>query len=139
MMFTSPYNGKSIFGTVGSSVTFTWSFSGGVSHISWGLKNPLGQTIQTKLVVLDVTGSVSIQAPSSYSQRVSGVLVGDASSGQAIFNISGIKKEDQGFYTCELYKLENLLPVIKRDYVQLIVEGELSYTVPENSMVQLIL
>ncbi|XP_068687089.1 uncharacterized protein [Montipora foliosa] len=123
MMFTSPYNGKSVLGTVGSSVTFTWSFSGGVSHISWGLKNPLGQTIQTKLVVLDVTGSVSIQAPASYSQRVSGVLVGNLSSAQAIFNISAIKKEDQGFYTCELYKFENLLAVIKRDHVHLIVEG----------------
>ncbi|XP_068733663.1 tyrosine-protein phosphatase Lar-like isoform X2 [Montipora capricornis] len=128
MMFTSPYSGKSILGTVGSSVTFTWSFSGGVSHISWELKNPLGQTIQTKLVVLDVTGSVSIQAAASYSQRVSGVLVGNASSAQAIFNISAIKKEDEGFYTCELYKLENLLAVIKRDHVQLIVEDQPSIT-----------
>ncbi|XP_068733585.1 uncharacterized protein [Montipora capricornis] len=133
MMFTSPYNGKRILGTVGSSVTLTWSFSGGVSQISWGLQNPLGPTIQTNLVVLDVTGSVLIQAPASYSQRVSGVLVGDASSGQAIFNISGIKKEDQGFYTCELYKLENFLAIVKRDHVQLSVEDKPNITYPREA------
>ena len=128
MMFTSSYNGERILRTVGSSVTFTWSFSGGVSQITWGLKDPVVEAIKTKLVILYVTGTVLIEAPPSYSQRVSGMFVGDASSGEAIFNISGIKKEDEGCYTCELYKLENLLAMVKRDHVQLSVEGELNDT-----------
>ena len=123
MVFTSPYNGKSIFGTVGSSVSFKWSFSGGVTVVSWGLKNPNYHIIQTTLVVLSPDGSVSVQAPAFYRQRVSGVFVSNASSGQAIFTISRIKREDEGFYTCELYKRKGYASVTKDDHVELSVEG----------------
>ena len=123
-MFTSSYNGKSIFGTVGSSVSFKWSFSGGVQSITWGLKNPKDPSvIVIKLVVLDSTGSVSVQAPASYSQRVGGVFVGNASSGHAIFTISSIKREDDGFYTCRLKRIENFVAYTREDHVQLSVEG----------------
>ena len=105
MIFTSPYNGKPISGTIGSNVTFTWSFSGVVDTITWGLKNPSG----TILVVLDPYGGVLRKAPPSYSQRVSGVFVGHALSGQAIFTISGIGQADDRIYTCQLLKYKNYM------------------------------
>ncbi|XP_068734421.1 neural cell adhesion molecule 2-like [Montipora capricornis] len=122
VMFTSAYKEKSIFGTIGSNVTFTWGFSGGVSTVTWGLKNPEDPFILTELVRLAATGSVRITAPASYSQRVSGVLVGNT-PGQAIFTISGIEKGDDGFYTCQLYKREGYQTVTQFDHVQLRVEG----------------
>ncbi|XP_068686480.1 fibroblast growth factor receptor 1-like isoform X2 [Montipora foliosa] len=132
MVFTSSYNGKSIFGTVGSSVSFKWSFSGGVQSITWGLKNPKDPSvIVIKLVILDSTGSVSVQAPASYSQRVSGVFVGNASSGHAIFTISSIKREDDGFYTCRLKRIENFVAYTREDHVQLSVEDKPNITHPE--------
>ncbi|XP_068685790.1 protein kinase C-binding protein NELL2-like [Montipora foliosa] len=118
IVFTSQYKGQSILGTVGSSVTFSWSFSGGVSGIIWGKANPNNPLfIKTSLVYLSSTGSVSIPAPDSYSQRVSGLLVGNAFSGQAIFNISSIETKDSGIYTCVLYKGQKT----KRDHVNLSV------------------
>ncbi|XP_068733708.1 uncharacterized protein [Montipora capricornis] len=121
MIFTLPYKGQVISGTVGSSVNFTWTFSGGVEKITWGLKNQdYPGDIKPKLVVLYTSdSSVSVQAPPSYSQRVSGVFVGDASSGtgQAIFTIFDIKKEDQVFYSCQLTKIQNYV-----DNVQLTVD-----------------
>ncbi|XP_068684907.1 uncharacterized protein [Montipora foliosa] len=82
--------------------------------IIWG-KGKL--IIKTKLVLLSPNGSSSVQAPDSYKLRVSGILVGIAFSGQAIFNISGIKTQDVGSYTCELYKYHNK----KSDHVKLIL------------------
>ena len=87
---------------------FWWNFD---SYL--GTKNPKNQGIRTKLVVLSSNGGVLVQAPASYSQRMSGVLVGDASCGQATFTISGISKEDNGIYTCELYRIKSYFFCLK--------------------------
>lgn len=117
MIFTSPYNQESVNGTVGSSVTFTWSFCGIVTIINWSLRNG------NRLVVLYPTGKVSVLAPAPYRKRVSGIFVGDESSGQAKFTISNITKADARFYTCQLYKRENYIIDTKNDHVKLSVES----------------
>ena len=40
--FTSSYQGRTVTGLVGSSVNFTWIFSGHVLSILWGLKKDHG-------------------------------------------------------------------------------------------------
>ncbi|XP_068687099.1 fibrillin-2-like [Montipora foliosa] len=121
MMFRSPYKGKSINGTLGSSVTFSWSFSGRFSIITWGLADTSNPAVLgTMLVRLSTAGKVLVEG--SYSQRVSGKLVANAFSGRAIFNISGIKREDAGFYTCELYHRQGYEAKTKMDHVKLIVK-----------------
>lgn len=122
MIFISPYNGKAVLGTVRSSVTFTWSFCGRVSTITWGRKKPSGHGFEAKLVVLNPAGLASVQAQASYTGRVKGVFVGNASSGQAKFTISDITKADAGFYTCLLYRNDVYLPVSSKDHVQLSVK-----------------
>ena len=94
--FTSKYDGKSVAGLVGSSVNFTWSFSGDVDLVDWGLKKDGVNVIKNngKLVSLEKIGPVSVTVPSAYSGRVSGS--GDVSSGQVTFTPSLITKNDKG-------------------------------------------
>ena len=58
--FTSPYGGTSVYGAVGSSVTFTWSFSGAFKRARWGLKKTGQNDIDTLLVFLDRSSMVPI-------------------------------------------------------------------------------
>ena len=94
-----------MLGLAGSSVNFTWSFSGGshgVDAVSWGLKQD-GQNIfinNGMLVSLDQSGNpLSLPSiPAGYIGRVSGSRSGSILSGQAIFTLSSIKKSDERYY-----------------------------------------
>ena len=96
--FTSKYDGKTVTGLVGSSVNFTWSFSGDVDSVVWGLKKDGLDVIKNggELVSLDKNGQVSVPVPSAYMGRVIGG--GDASSGQVTFTLSSIRMGDKRFY-----------------------------------------
>jgi len=71
------------------------------------------------LVSLDSTGLLPVPVPPAYSGRVTGVL----SSGQAIFTLSALAKQDENLYGCEI-KSSNLIPINQIDFVRLVVEGE---------------
>ena len=123
MKFTSRYGGTSLYGSVGSSVTFTWRFSGGVGTIAWGVKDPVFTDVKTRLVFLSSNGAVlALATEDPYNGRVNGSYHGDASSGQAIFKLSNIRKTDKGFYVCKITSTD-FVPVIKVDFVELIIEG----------------
>ncbi len=110
-------------GLVGSSVNFTWSFSGDVDTVDWGLKKDgvNGFVNNGRLVSLDKSGSVSVTVPSAYSGRVSGS--GDVSSGQAIFTLSSIRKSDDRYFGCRISPTDSFMSQ-KFDLVYLAVKGE---------------
>jgi len=110
-------------GLAGSSVNFTWSFSGDVDSVIWGLKKDGVDVIKYdgKLVSLDKDGPVPLTVPSEYSGRVSGS--GDASSGQVTFTLSSIRMSDEGFYGCNIKPTLSFVSE-KFDSVYLAVKGE---------------
>ncbi|XP_078379932.1 uncharacterized protein LOC144662852 [Oculina patagonica] len=121
--FTSKYDGQTATGLVGSSVNFTWSFSGDVDNVDWGLKRDGMRDLENGgiLVTIKQNGVVSVPAPSAYSGRVSGS--GDVSSGQVIFTLSSIRKSDEKYYGCRIDKVTDFDPA-KFDSVYLAVRGE---------------
>jgi len=120
--FISRYHGKTVKGLVGSSVNFTWTFSNGVETVTWGLKrnNFYGIDDNGRLVSLGKIGPNKITVPQSYAGRVSGSRSGDSSSGQAIFTLSNIKKNDERGYGCRISPDGPFSPVF--DSVYLLVE-----------------
>ncbi|KAL9964755.1 hypothetical protein ACROYT_G028436 [Oculina patagonica] len=104
---SSKYEGKTVTGLVGSSVNFTWSFTGDVRSVSWGLKHPRFPELQNNgaLVVLHNVGPVPLTVPSAYNGRVSGR--GDVSSGQVTFTLSSIRHSDERFYGCFIRSNDN--------------------------------
>ena len=121
--FTSKYDGKTVTGLVGSSVNFTWSFSGDVNSVVWGLKKDGLDVIKNggELVSLNKNGQVSVPVPSAYSGRVIGG--GDASSGQVTFTLSLTRMSDKGFYGCKI-KPTDLFDQESFDSVHLAVKGK---------------
>ena len=121
--FTSKYCGKAVTGLVGSSVNFTWSFSGDVDSVVWGLKKDGLDVINSggELVSLEKNGQVSVAVPPAYSGRVSGS--GNVSSGQVTFTLSSIRMSDERFYGCKI-KPTDLFDQQAFDAVYLAVKGE---------------
>ena len=122
MQFTSRYQGKAISGLVGSSVNFTWGFSGDVGSINWGLPNAAGNILKTKLVTIDQLGFVSLTSSPTYTGRVNGSRSGKSSSSQVIFTLSNIDKDDEGVYGC---LINPTIPVVSSllDSVHLVITG----------------
>ena len=121
--FTTKYGGRTVTGLVGASFNFTWSFSGDVRQVDWGLKKDGVNTIENNgvLVSLGKNGSISVLIPSAYIGRVS--RSGDTSSSQITFMLSQIKSGDERFYGC-LMQPTAVFVLEKFDSVYLAVEGE---------------
>ena len=113
-------------GLVGSSVNFTWSFSGDVDRVTWGLKRDGSNYIAYNgvLVSLDKSGSISLSIPQAYNGRVSGNLSGDSSSGQVIFTLKSITKDDERYFGCQIEPADPLNGNSVFDPVLLVVNGE---------------
>ena len=127
LQFTSRHQGQTVTRLVGSSVNFTWSFSGDVLSVFWGLKRAGVNYIADngKLVSIDKLGnSDSKSAPASYTGRVSGWRSGDRFSGQAIFTLTSITRNDERFYGCQIMPVDPV-DVPKFDFVKLVVVGRL--------------
>ena len=110
-----------MFGIVGSSVNFTWSFSNGVETLTWGLKDSVSATVDVnkKLISIGLQGQLPMTPPQAYVGRVGGS--GNASSGFVIFILTKIKKSDEAFYGCELFPVGPYSTAF--DYVHLVVQG----------------
>ena len=122
--FTSKYQGTSVSALVGSSVNFSWSFTGNINTVNWGLKRAGANDLSDAgfLVSLGVVGQVSVQVPPEYVGRVSGSRSGNASSGQAIFTLTSINKNDERFFGCLLSRASPL-DTNAFESVYLVVEG----------------
>lgn len=112
LQFTSRYRGNTVSVLPGSSVNFTWSFSSGsdngVFFVMWGVKRDgVNFFISNGLLVTLLPFRSPVSLPNAdnkeYSGRVGGSLTGNASSGQAIFTLSSIRKSDERFYSCILF------------------------------------
>ena len=107
---------------------FTWTFSGAVDTIIWGLANNAVNDIDQssgRLVSLDSRGVdvlPSQSVPGAYKGRVNGTLTGDSSSAQAHFTLYNVTKDDEGYYGCSV-KPDNPNEGSIRDFVQLVVIG----------------
>ena len=115
-----------MLGRIGHSVTFTWTFSGGVRTVTWGLANEVGTAIDKRFVSLDSRGfdllRVFVLVPKAYRGRVNGTRTGDSSSGQASFTLYDVTKDDERFYGCFLKPdIPNLRGIT--DFVKLVVVG----------------
>ena len=123
LQFVSPYNSKKVSGILGSSVNFTWAFSGGnVDQVQWGTKKDGVLSFQQLLVTVrkDTTSTTVTNPP--YSGRVSGVWDG-SSPGQVNFTLNLIQKSDARLYLCRLIR-ESRFEVPVYDQVQLLVVGK---------------
>ena len=125
MRFQTPYAKTKVTGRIGHSVTFAWTFSGGVDTVSWGLANDVGTDFTKKLLSLDIL-SVDVLLPGSvpdaYKGRVNGTRTGDSSSGQASFTLYNVTKNDERFYGSLLAPDDpGALEIL--DIVQLVVVG----------------
>ena len=123
IQFTSPYQGQTIRGTVGSSVNFTWRFSGNVLAVSWGIRKAGSQNVfegNSPLLSLDIYGNPSF-THQGYTGRVNGSRTGDSSFAQVIFTLRSITINDAKPYLCILRA--GFGGSDQYDYVQLVVEG----------------
>ena len=130
LKFTRSYQGKTVAALLGSSVNFTWSFSGGshgVQAILWGIKRDgdYGFINDGIFESIDPSGNpFPIPCiPTGYKGRVAESAGGNKFSGRVIFTLSSIKKYDEKFYGCRLspiYGFDN----DRFDAVYLFVQGE---------------
>jgi len=128
IQFKTPYEGKYVRGLVGSSMNFTWSFSGDIRTVQWGLKRSDIEDINSSAILagLDQSGPQPVTVPSAYAGRVIGN--GDISSGRAIFTLMFITPRDERIYGCKLTDTDALFPAAKFDFVVLVVEEEPAIT-----------
>ena len=115
-------------GIIGHSVIFSWTFSGGVNLVTFGLANDGASDIDWRsghLVTLDGRG-VDVMPPGSvpkaYKGRVNGTRTGDLSSGQASFTLYNVTRDDERFYGCFLTP-DHPDGLVIYDFVQLVVVG----------------
>ena len=130
--FQTPYAKKNVTGRIGHSVKFTWTFSGAVDSITWGLANNAVDDIDQPsgiLVVLDSRGvnvPPPLSVPRAYKGRVNGTRTGDSSSCQARFTLYNVTKDDEGYYGCSL-KPDTPNEGDVMDFAQLVVVGMYIY------------
>ena len=104
-----------MIGIVGSSVNFTWTFSGDVKVAQLEINSNVLISINKALKVTTITNS-------PYSGRVSPVWNGNI-PGQVTFTLNLIRMTDEGSYICRLIPVA-FDDIQRTDTVQLIVMGE---------------
>lgn len=123
VQFTSQYNGSVVFGYLGASVNFTWTFTGDLRVATWGTKRSDGFAINDKLLVsLNKNGSLQLVLPPRYNDRVKGSWDGK-SPGRLTFTLTSIQEDDNIILLCKISPVKiHFSSVI--DKVQLIVRGK---------------
>ena len=109
-------------GLVNSSFNFSWSFSGDVRLISWGVWDTTKNHFVTELVQVTQSVTVQVQSSSTYYGRVDGSRRGSSSNSQAIFTLLSIIDGDETVYGCVLYP-RDLDSDIEYDTVNFTVKG----------------
>ena len=112
---------------IGSSVNFTWTFTGTVGiHSDWGPVTAGGNNINA-LVTIISNGDVRLPPQQSpYNGRVNGSRSGTPTTGQVIFILKSITKVDERVFGCEIYSSSGF-DTPSFDYVRLVVQGKLNF------------
>ena len=90
--------------TVGSSVNFTWTFTGDPSTIDWGIKKAGSATAfesNEPILSVDRVGSQTV-FNQKYNGRINGIRSGNSQSGKVVFTLSTITMKDMELYLCML-------------------------------------
>ena len=111
----------SVYGAAGSTVTFNWTFSGGLFRANWGIRKDGAVVVLVNLNNNGQMGPVNPPVPSEYSGRVSGKLNGDSYSGQVIFTLQNITKSDGKTYGCQMTPSD--FSGVAPDFVELVIQG----------------
>ena len=119
--FTKPYQGQTITTRVHSTVNFIWTFTGNPYEIDWGIKGAAVNDFEANGKILSLTGDGQTFINRGYYGRVNGSWSGNSNSGQVVFTLTAINRNDMKSYRCILRagfgESDNI------DDVQLIVEG----------------
>ena len=121
--FTKSYQGRTIKSKVGLSVNFTWTFSGDVGAVHWGIKRAgVANDFESngKILSLNKNGAQTFLNP-GYVSRVTGSRSGNLKSGEVFFSLNVISKRDANYYLCIIRAGFGLSD--QYDDVRLIVEG----------------
>jgi len=111
------YLRETVTGVLGSSVNFTWSFSG-IDNVVCGLTRPgYDDDLGERLISIDRTGKFV-----AYAGRVSGSRGGNSSYSQVTLTISNISTGDERGYVCH-FKPSYMWDPSPVDYFFLAVEG----------------
>lgn len=122
IQFISKFSGQTVIGLVNSSFNFSWSFSGDVTQISWGVWDTRKGTFVTDLVRVTQSVIVQVQSSSAYYGRVDGSRRDSSINTQVIFTLLSITEKDETVYGCVLYP-RDLDSVILYDTVNFAVKG----------------
>ena len=122
IQFISKFSGQTVIGLVNSSFNFSWSFSGDVRQISWGVWDTRTDTFVTDLVRVTQSVTVQVQSSSAYYGRVDGSRRDSAINTQVIFTLLSITEKDETVYGCVLYP-RDLDSVILYDNLNFAVKG----------------
>ncbi|XP_022793349.1 hemicentin-1-like [Stylophora pistillata] len=115
----SPYGGTNVTVSLHSSVTFKWTFSGGLLEATWATKRKDALDIDQVLMTIGMVKQ-QIFNVSLYNGRVNGSWNGK-SPGQVSFTLSPIKEVDNRFFLC-IFKPIDFGVLSTKDTVQLIVQ-----------------
>ena len=107
---------------VNSSFNFSWSFSGDVKDITWGVWDTASKVFLTELVKVTQSAAVLVSSSSTYYGRVVGSRRGSSPNGEVIFTLLSITEKDETIYGCVLYP-RNHDSKTKYDTVKLVVKG----------------
>ena len=108
--------------TVGSSVNFTWTFTGDPHAIEWGIKQVGADDFQLNGRLLSVNrGGTQTVLNQRYNGRINGIWSGNSQSGQVVFTLSTIEMKDMESYLCMLRA--GFGDSSQFDYLKLVVEG----------------
>ena len=108
--------------TLGSSVNFTWTFTGDPSTIDWGIKQVGANSFKSNEPILSVDrGGTQTVKNQRYNGRINGIRSGNSQSGQVVFTLSTIEMKDMESYLCMLRA--GFGDSNQFDYLKLVVEG----------------
>ena len=123
LQFTQTYQGESIMSRVGSSVNFTWTFTGDPSTIDWGIRNRDGSNSfesNEPILSVDRVGSQTV-LNQKYNGRINGIRSGNSQSGKVVFTLRNVTMKDMELYLCML--VAGFGDSSQYDDVKLVVKG----------------
>ena len=108
--------------TAGSSVNFTWTFTGDPLRIDWGIKQAGADDFKSngRILSVDRRGTQTV-INQRYHGRINGIWSGNSQSGQVVFTLSTIEMKDMESYLCMLRG--GFGESDQFDYLKLVVEG----------------
>ena len=102
LRFTKAYRGNTIKTRVHSTVNFTWTFTGEPGEIDWGIKGTAENDFEASQPILSLKNGVQNLKDQEYDGRVNGSQSGNSQSGQVVFTLTAINRNDNKSYRCIL-------------------------------------